>query len=76
MDTATDSARQPATPYPPSAARAVLRERFGFDGFRPGQERLVCAALSGRDALGVLPTGGGKTLCFQLPAFVLPGLSW
>ncbi len=74
MDTATDSARQPAAPYPPSTARAVLRERFGFDGFRPGQERLVCAALSGRDALGVLPTGGGKTLCFQLPAFVLPGL--
>ncbi len=55
-------------------ARAVLRRRFGFDGFRPGQERLVCAVLSGRDALGVLPTGGGKTLCFQLPAFVLDGV--
>ena len=64
----------PTAPYAPSAARAVLRERFGFDGFRPGQERLVCAVLSGRDALGVLPTGGGKTLCFQLPAFVLDGL--
>ncbi len=63
-----------AVPYPPSAARAVLRKHFGFDGFRPGQERLVCAVLAGRDALGVLPTGGGKTLCFQLPAFVLEGL--
>lgn len=62
------------TSYSPAAARAVLREHFGFDGFRPGQERLVCGVLSGRDALGVLPTGGGKTLCFQLPAFVLDGL--
>lgn len=60
--------------YPPSAARNVLRQHFGFDAFRPGQERLVCAVLSGRDALGVLPTGGGKTLCFQLPAFVFEGL--
>lgn len=64
----------PPAPYPPAAARAVLREHFGFDGFRPGQQRLVCGVLSGRDALGVLPTGGGKTLCFQLPAFVLEGL--
>ena len=56
------------------AARAVLRERFGFDGFRPGQERLIAGVLSGRDTLGVLPTGGGKTLCYQLPAFMLDGL--
>ena len=55
-------------------ARAVLRERFGFDGFRPGQERLIAGVLSGRDTLGVLPTGGGKTLCYQLPAFMLDGL--
>ena len=64
----------PGTPYPPAAARAALRRHVGFDGFRPGQERLICGVLSGRDALGVLPTGGGKTLCFQLPAFVLDGL--
>lgn len=57
-----------------AAARVVLKERFGFDGFRPGQERLVAEALAGRDALGVLPTGGGKTLCYQLPAFLLDGL--
>ena len=55
-------------------ARAVLRERFGFDGFRPGQERLIAGVLAGRDTLGVLPTGGGKTLCYQLPAFMLDGL--
>lgn len=55
-------------------ARAVLRDKFGFDGFRPGQERLIAGVLSGRDTLGVLPTGGGKTLTYQLPAFMLNGL--
>ena len=59
---------------PNPAARAVLREKFGFPGFRPGQEPLVTSVLSGRDTLGVLPTGGGKTLCYQLPAFMMPGL--
>ncbi len=58
---------------PNAAARAVLREKFGFPGFRPGQEELVGSVLSGRDTLGVLPTGGGKTLCYQLPAFMTPG---
>ena len=52
----------------------VLRERFGFPGFRPGQEELVRAVLDGRDALGVLPTGGGKSVCYQVPAFLLDGL--
>ncbi len=56
------------------AARGALRERFGFDSFRPGQERLVEGVLTGRDTLGVLPTGGGKTLCYQLPAFILKGV--
>ena len=65
-DTAAHAAR--------SAAYAVLQERFGFSGFRPGQERLVLGVLEGRDTLGVLPTGGGKTLCYQLPAFILTGL--
>ncbi len=59
---------------PNPAARAVLRDKFGFDGFRPGQERLITSVLSGRDTLGVLPTGGGKTLCFQIPAFIMDGL--
>lgn len=57
-----------------SSARATLRAKFGFDGFRPGQERLIVSVLSGNDTLGVLPTGGGKTLCYQLPAFMSDGL--
>ncbi len=56
-------------------ARRILREHFGFGSFRDGQERLVAAALAGSDALGVLPTGGGKSLCYQVPALALPGLT-
>ena len=56
-------------------ARRILRDHFGFSSFRDGQERLVGAALAGRDALGVLPTGGGKSLCYQVPALALPGLT-
>lgn len=56
-------------------ARAVLARRFGFSDFRRGQEPLVAAMLEGRDALGVLPTGGGKTLCFQVPAALLDGVT-
>lgn len=55
--------------------RAMVRERFGHPDFRPGQLPLVQAVLGGRDALGVLPTGGGKSLCYMLPAMVLPGLT-
>jgi ATP-dependent DNA helicase RecQ len=47
---------------------SVLREKFGYDSFRPGQRELIEAVLAGRDALGVLPTGGGKSLTYQLPA--------
>jgi ATP-dependent DNA helicase RecQ len=53
---------------------AELKRCLGFSEFRPGQERLVRAALARRDALGILPTGGGKSVCFQLPAFLLPGM--
>jgi ATP-dependent DNA helicase RecQ len=56
-------------------ARRLVRERFGYADFRPGQEDLVRAALQGRDALGVLPTGGGKSLCYQVPALALGGLT-
>ncbi len=51
----------------------VLRDVLGYSGFRPGQEELVRAVLDGRDALGVLPTGGGKSLCYQVPALLLGG---
>ncbi|MGZ3709129.1 MAG: DEAD/DEAH box helicase, partial [Bdellovibrionota bacterium] len=45
---------------------SALHDHFGFSEFRPGQEALITAVLSHRDALGVMPTGGGKSLCFQL----------
>ncbi|MBW3536045.1 MAG: DEAD/DEAH box helicase, partial [Gemmatimonadetes bacterium] len=54
---------------------ATLRRHFGYPGFRPGQETLVRAALAGRDALGILPTGGGKSVCYQVPALLLDGLT-
>ena len=56
-------------------ARAILKARFGYDQFRPGQENAVSAVLEGRDTLVVLPTGGGKSLCYQVPALLLPGLT-
>jgi ATP-dependent DNA helicase RecQ len=54
---------------------AVLAARFGFTSFRPGQERVVEALLAGRSALAVFPTGGGKSVCYQLPALMLDGVT-
>ncbi|MEP6149468.1 MAG: DNA helicase RecQ, partial [Nisaea sp.] len=62
-------------PDPESEKYRVLKGIFGFDGFRPGQEAVVDAILSGRNALAVMPTGSGKSLCFQLPALVRGGLT-
>ena len=53
----------------------VLREVFGFEAFRPGQEAVVDAILARRNALAIMPTGSGKSLCFQIPALVLGGLT-
>ncbi|MBA3559863.1 MAG: ATP-dependent DNA helicase RecQ, partial [Gemmatimonadaceae bacterium] len=56
-------------------ARSALQSHFGYPAFRPGQENAVLSVLSGRDTLVILPTGGGKSLCFQVPALILPGLT-
>src|ERR1700710_385423 len=59
----------------PAATRGVLSERFGLDDFRPGQEQVIEALLAGRSALAVFPTGSGKSLCYQLPALMLDGVT-
>jgi ATP-dependent DNA helicase RecQ len=53
----------------------VLKEIFGFDSFRPGQEEVIRAVLEGRDTLAVMPTGGGKSLCYQVPALMQESLT-
>lgn len=57
------------------AARRTLSEVFGYDSFRPGQESVVAAILQGRDVMAVMPTGAGKSLCYQIPALVLDGIT-
>ncbi|HEX3552390.1 MAG TPA: ATP-dependent DNA helicase RecQ [Thermoanaerobaculia bacterium] len=57
------------------AARAALQETFGYGEFRPGQEEVIRHLLAGRSAAAVFPTGGGKSLCYQIPALLLPGLT-
>ncbi|MFC0777337.1 DNA helicase RecQ [Flavobacterium sp. HJSW_4] len=54
---------------------ATLKENFGFEKFRPNQETIITTILSGQDALAIMPTGGGKSICFQLPALILPGIT-
>jgi ATP-dependent DNA helicase RecQ len=58
-----------------STAHALLRTVFGFNAYRPGQEEIVHAVLEGEDVLAVMPTGSGKSLCYQLPAIARPGLT-
>ena len=55
--------------------QALLKRVFGFTSFRPLQEEIIRDALAGKDVFAVLPTGGGKSLCFQLPALMRPGLT-
>src|SRR5690606_37535421 len=54
---------------------ALLRQIWGFDGFRPGQQEIVEAVSDGRDVLAIMPTGGGKSLCYQLPAVMRDGVT-
>jgi ATP-dependent DNA helicase RecQ len=58
-----------------STANEVLRQTFGFEQFRPGQEEVINHLLAGRSAAAVFPTGSGKSLCYQVPALLLPGLT-
>src|SRR5262245_15536480 len=54
-------------------AQQALQQKFGFDSFRPGQAEVIGYLLAGRSAAAVFPTGGGKSICYQLPALMLPG---
>ncbi len=64
---------QQQPPHEPQDLNASLHKHFGHDRFRPGQEAVVRSVLSGQPTLAILPTGGGKSLCYQLPALLLPG---
>ncbi|MFM7578112.1 MAG: DEAD/DEAH box helicase, partial [Microcystaceae cyanobacterium] len=57
-----------------STLETALKHYFGYDTFRPGQRQIIEQALQGQDQLIIMPTGGGKSLCFQLPALLLPGV--
>ncbi len=73
MRDAVPDSPEPAPPVEDAAT--ILRRVFGFDAFRPGQAEIVEAILAGRDVLAIMPTGGGKSLCYQLPALARPGLA-
>ena len=53
----------------------ILKKYFGYDQFREGQEMLMDSILAGRDTLGIMPTGAGKSLCFQVPALMMDGIT-
>ena len=56
-----------------ASARKLLYEHFGYSSFRPAQETLISALMEGRDVLGIMPTGAGKSMCYQIPALMLAG---
>ena len=58
-----------------TALHDALKQYFGYDAFRAGQMAVIEAMLNGRDSLVLMPTGGGKSLCYQLPATILPGIT-
>ena len=58
-----------------SRALALLKEYFGYKSFRPAQEPVVRSLLAGRDTVAIMPTGAGKSICFQIPALMLSGIT-
>ena len=56
-------------------ALETLKTYFGYDTFREGQEKIVEAILTNRDVLAIMPTGAGKSICYQIPALILPGIT-
>src|SRR5438445_10914074 len=80
MATASGRFRNIINNLPPVQSRPpellpLLKQYFGFTSFRPLQEEIIRDALAGKDSFALLPTGGGKSLCFQLPAMARPGLT-
>lgn len=56
-------------------AKETLKTYFGYDSFRDGQEDIIESLLSGRDGIAIMPTGAGKSVCYQIPALMLPGIT-
>ena len=53
---------------------SLLKKKFGYDSFREGQESLINSVITGRDVLGIMPTSGGKSLCYQIPSLIVDGI--
>ena len=56
-------------------AQILLKKHFGYENFRPGQEKIISHILNGEDCLGIMPTGAGKSICYQIPALIFSGVT-
>ena len=56
-------------------SKELLKKYFGYENFRPGQDQIINHILNGEDCLGIMPTGAGKSICYQIPAMILPGVT-